>query len=185
MIEETARVVAVAADAVWIEARRESACGRCALRSGCGHGLLDSARRAPVIQLRLPRGANDRTLRVGERVVLGISEHAVLAGSLRMYALPLTGLLLGTLVGDAVRGALDGAAVAAAAAGEIIAVFGGILGLLLGLLAVFVLDRRRPMEMPRVLRVLDDRPGAASGSGPGSGVVSAGADRIPVTIARP
>jgi len=37
---ETGRVVAVEADAVWIEADRSSACGRCAARAGCGQGAL-------------------------------------------------------------------------------------------------------------------------------------------------
>lgn len=150
MIEETARVVAVDADAVWIEARRESACGRCALRAGCGHGLLDELRRAPAIQLRLPRADGDPALEVGARVVLGISEHAVLSGSLRMYALPLAGLLSGTLMGSG----MAGLPAAAATSADLVAVLGGVLGLLLGLAAVFVLDRRRPMEMPQILRVL-------------------------------
>lgn len=156
MIEETARVVAVDTVAVWIEARRESACGRCALQSGCGHGLLDRMRRAPVIQLRLPRLVAGPTLEVGDRVVLGISEHAVLSGSMRMYALPLGGLLSGTLMADGASGTLP------IANGDLLAVVGGLAGLLVGLAAVFVLEQRRPMELPRVLRVLAgsvDRPG--------------------------
>lgn len=142
MIEETARIVALDADAVWIEARRESACGRCAARSGCGHGLLDRLRsgRSVHLRLHLPREAGTAPLAVGDLVQLGISERAVLSGSLRLYALPLAGLLLGSLAGDALG------------AGDAIAALGGVTGLAAGLAAVFALDRVHPVEMPRILR---------------------------------
>ncbi|MDZ7826786.1 MAG: SoxR reducing system RseC family protein [Gammaproteobacteria bacterium] len=87
MIEENARIVAVEDDAVWVEARRESACGRCALRSGCGHGLLDGLRRSRALHLRLPRPGVP-SLEVDDRVVLGIAEGAILRASARMYGLP-------------------------------------------------------------------------------------------------
>ena len=37
-LSETGRVVAVEPDAVWIEADRSAACGKCAARAGCGQG---------------------------------------------------------------------------------------------------------------------------------------------------
>ncbi|HSG90531.1 MAG TPA: SoxR reducing system RseC family protein [Pseudomonadales bacterium] len=138
MIEETARIVAVEADALWIEARRESACGRCALRSGCGHSMLDGIGRRAV-HLRLPSpGGRQADYAVGDEIVLGIDERAVLLGSVRLYALPLAGLLLGAVAGDALGGELG-------------AVVAGALGLVAAFAAVMVLERARPVTLPRVL----------------------------------
>jgi len=44
MLTETARVVALDSDAVWVETLRQTSCGSCAARSGCGHGMLNTAR---------------------------------------------------------------------------------------------------------------------------------------------
>ena len=41
-LSETGRVVAVEPDAVWIEADRSAACGKCAARAGCGQGALSA-----------------------------------------------------------------------------------------------------------------------------------------------
>lgn len=141
MIEETARIVAVEGDAVWVEARRESACGRCALRSGCGHGLLDGARRSRALHLRLPRPAAP-ALEIDDRVVLGIAEGAVLRASARLYGLPVAGLVLGALSGAALGG------------DPVAGVLGGA-GLVAGLALAALLDRRAPLAVPRVLRRLD------------------------------
>jgi sigma-E factor negative regulatory protein RseC len=144
MIEETARIVAVEDDAVWLEARRESACGRCALRSGCGHGLLDGMRRSRSLHLRLPR-TGALPLEVDDRVVLGIAEGAILRASARMYGLPLSGLVVGALTGEALGG-------------DLLAGILGVTGLVAGLALVALLDRRAPLAVPRILRRLDAVP---------------------------
>ena len=148
MIEESARIVAVEDDAVRVEARRESACGRCALRSGCGHGLLDGLRPSRALHLRLPR-PRTLTLEVDDRVVLGIAEGAILRASARMYGLPLTGLVVGALGGEALGGD--------PAAGVL-----GATGLLAGLALVARLDRRAPLAVPHILRRLDARAAAST-----------------------
>ena len=38
---ETGRVVAIERDGRWVETIRQSTCGSCAARKGCGHGLLN------------------------------------------------------------------------------------------------------------------------------------------------
>jgi len=142
MIEETVRVVAVDADAVWIEARRQSACGRCAARSGCGHGLLDELRSGPVVDLRLPRGASPATLAAGDQVVVGIDESALLRASLRVYGLPLLGLLLGAGAGDLVGGS------------DALAALGAGVGVLTGFLLARAFRDDDGIETPRILRQL-------------------------------
>lgn len=145
-----------------VEARRRSACGRCAARSGCGHGLLDSlaARHSIAFELPVPEGLAE-ALRPGDTVVVGVPERAVLGAALRVYAPPLAGLVAGTLAGGAVLGS-DGAAA-----------LGAVLGLLAGSVAIRALDRRVPLPAPRLLRRA-----AAGPDGAGDGAV-------PLKIVRP
>ncbi|MEE4361288.1 MAG: SoxR reducing system RseC family protein [Pseudomonadales bacterium] len=140
MIEEAVRIVGLEQDRVWVEARRQSACGRCAARAGCGHGLLDQIQPGPVMHLLLPRPAQLRGLEIGDRLVVGIEEQAILAASLRAYLLPLAGLLLGAISGDVLLGSDLGAGIAGGA------------GLAAGFAMLRVLDRLRPLPAPRILR---------------------------------
>jgi sigma-E factor negative regulatory protein RseC len=151
LLEEPARVLSLAPGRALVEARRRSACGRCAARSGCGHGLLDSlaSRYAIAFELSVPEGLRD-ALRPGDTVVVGVPERAVLGAALRVYAPPLAGLLAGTLAGGAFLGS-DGAAAVGAA-----------LGLLAGSVAIGVLDRRAPGPAPRLLRRADAGPDAGA-----------------------
>ena len=146
MIEETARVVAVEPEAVWIEARRQSACGRCGIRSGCGHGLLDEFARGPTVHLRLPVDDAPEGLRDGELVRVGIEEHALLAASVRVYGLPLFGFLAGAAVGELLVGGDPAAGIGAAA------------GLVAGFLLARVPRTGRAVEVPRILGRLAPEP---------------------------
>ena len=137
MIEETVRVVGVAADAVWVEAERMSTCGRCALRAGCRHGLLDSWRRGPVVQLRLPAPDRAPVLAVGDTVVIGLEESVLLGASFRLYGLPLLGFVAGAGLGDTLAG--DVGALAAGCVGAGFCFLGASL-------------RRAAGEVPRILR---------------------------------
>ena len=42
MLIETGRVVALEGNTVWVETLRQSACGSCSARAGCGHGVLNA-----------------------------------------------------------------------------------------------------------------------------------------------
>lgn len=97
MLEENAQVTAVQGDEVWVEAERRSSCSSCAVRGGCGSAAL-----AKVLGQRRSRvrALSDIPLRVGDRVVVGIQEQAVVRGSLAVYAVPLLLLLLGALLGE-------------------------------------------------------------------------------------
>ncbi|EZQ18804.1 transcriptional regulator [Pseudomonas sp. G11-1] len=89
MIEEQARVLSVEQGAVWVETIRRSACSSCQARAGCGQSLLQrlgGARRGLI------RALDDRACRVGEEVVIGIPENAMLRGSSLIYMVPLLGL---------------------------------------------------------------------------------------------
>lgn len=87
MIEEPGRVVAVEAGAVWVETQRSSTCSGCSVRSGCGKGLTD---RLGIRERRgLIRASSDLHLDVGDAVVIGIRERALLRGAFLVYLFPL------------------------------------------------------------------------------------------------
>lgn len=96
VIESEARVVAceeesgAAADGapgfVWVEAASQSACGSCSVKGGCGVASLDRLFGRRVNRVR---AWNDLGAKVGERVLLGLDEGAMLRSLLWVYAWPL------------------------------------------------------------------------------------------------
>lgn len=97
MIEETAQVVHIDKGEVWVETRRRSTCSGCAAENGCGTAALSKVLGKRRTQLRVL--ADNVPLAVGDRVVIGIAEQALVRGSLAVYAVPLLLLLLGALFG--------------------------------------------------------------------------------------
>jgi sigma-E factor negative regulatory protein RseC len=132
MIEETARVVAAEGEFVWVETQRQSTCGGCAARQGCGTATL-----AKVLGRRRTRvrALNRDAARVGDRVVVGIDEQALVRGSLAVYAVPLLGLLAGGVLGALLQTRLQ-------LAGEALTLIAGVAGLIAGLLWVKGFTRR-------------------------------------------
>ncbi len=120
MIEERAVVVDVSPEGtVLLEKTPGGDCGTCA---------------APCLTLRAGYVAKGRlSLRVpspdafkpGDRVVMGLAENVVLTAAIRLYLLPVAGLLLGALAGHQVAqltGWADDAASAAGALGGLLLV---------------------------------------------------------------
>ena len=97
MLEETAQVVAVEGGAVWVQTERRSSCSSCSVNAGCGSAAL-----AKVLGQRRSRvrALSDIPLSVGDHVVIGIREQAVVRGSLAVYAVPVAMLLLGAVIGE-------------------------------------------------------------------------------------
>jgi sigma-E factor negative regulatory protein RseC len=96
MIEESGRVVSIDGDDAWVETSRRSSCGSCEAK-GCGTGTLSQilGRKTQQLRVKNPVGAVP-----GDRVVLGISETALIKGSLAVYLVPLLALLGGGLFGE-------------------------------------------------------------------------------------
>lgn len=97
----SARVVAVEGDWLWLEQEPQSACHGCAARAGCGVSAVSAKLGYRADRLRL---RNTIEAEVGERLVLGIETAQVLQASLRVYALPLVGLVAGAIAGLALGG---------------------------------------------------------------------------------
>lgn len=141
MIEEHGRILSVEPGAVWVETVRRSTCGSCQARAGCGQALLHK------VALRSRQGfvrvLTNRSHRIGEEVIIGIPERAVVTGSTWVYLVPLAGLFLFALVAQALSLAEPWIITAAGA------------GLFLGLLMVRLQSRRHardPRFQPQVLR---------------------------------
>lgn len=92
MVEGIAQVVAIEGTVAWLVPEQTTSCGGCASASACGSkGIGTTASR---LELRRFQLVNDADLRVGERVVVGIREHALLRASITAYVIPLVALLI-------------------------------------------------------------------------------------------
>jgi sigma-E factor negative regulatory protein RseC len=107
MIEEEARVVAVEPGRVWLEKPRRSACAGCAqvCVGALTSGLL--ATRSSSIPVR-----TSLSLGVGDWVIIGLDESALLRSAFQVYLVPLFALFAGALLGDSMFAADWGAALA-------------------------------------------------------------------------
>ncbi|NHA15257.1 SoxR reducing system RseC family protein [Thioalkalivibrio sp. XN279] len=120
MITETGRVLQVEGEWALVACRRQVECARCAAGRGCGGGVLGKLLGDRLHQVRAATGAVPVT--PGDRVLIGLSEDAVLRAAAAVYLVPLLAALAG---GVALGLVLPG--------GELGAVAGAGLGLVLGL----------------------------------------------------
>jgi len=91
MNEGIAHVVAVEGNTAWLEPEQTGSCGGCAASGSCGaKGIGTLASRLEARRFQIDNEAN---LVVGERVVVGIRENALLKASITAYAVPLATLL--------------------------------------------------------------------------------------------
>jgi sigma-E factor negative regulatory protein RseC len=121
LVEGTARVVELDGNVAWLEPEQTTSCGGCVSSGLCGAKGIGST--ASRLELRRFPMDNDRGLRVGDRVVVGVSEQALLKASGTAYALPLV-----TMLGS-------GGAAQWVAGSDGITMAGMIAGLALGLVA--------------------------------------------------
>ena len=99
MIEEHARVVDMNAEGVWVETQRRTACGQCAANKGCGTATLAKVlgnKRSRVRALN-PKATS---VAVGDEVIIGINEQALVRGSLAVYTAPLLAMFVFGLLGQ-------------------------------------------------------------------------------------
>jgi len=122
-MEEQGVVVAVADGWATVRVQRQSTCGACSARSGCGNGVLSEVLGRRALELRVP---HQEPLQPGDRVTLGIRDRSLVSGALVMYLLPLAGLIgVAALLSSLLPGVTEGWLI-----------LGGLAGFGLGLLAV-------------------------------------------------
>lgn len=89
-IREQGEVLSVDGYTARVRIQRQSTCGSCSARSGCGSGVLSEVLGRKAVELGV---AHSGQLQPGDRVTLGIRDHALVSGALAMYLLPLVGLI--------------------------------------------------------------------------------------------
>lgn len=98
MIEELAIVISAEAQGyVWIETQREGTCVQCGMNKGCGTATL--ARWFDAKRGRL-RALDPIGSQVGDSVVVGIQEQALIRGAFAVYLLPLVSLIVMAILGN-------------------------------------------------------------------------------------
>lgn len=109
-VEGIARVVRIDGGVAWFEPEQTTSCGHCASSAACGvssaavgggTGIGSIARRIEL--RRFPLDGADG-LRVGERVVVGVDERALLKASATAYMIPLVTALAAGGVAQAMVG---------------------------------------------------------------------------------
>lgn len=125
MLETEGVVIRLGVDEAYVETARASFCGTCSSKQSCGTASMNQliGRKTRAFRVSNPIGAA-----VGERVVVGLEESALLTGSLLGYVLPLASLLVGALLGSQFA--------PAGAATDLYSVSGAIIGLILGFAAL-------------------------------------------------
>jgi len=97
MIEEQAQVIEIKGSVLFLQAQTQSACGSCAANKGCGTSLLSKIVGRKFTHFQADNSVNAD---VGDTVVVGLSEDALLKGSLVMYVIPILAMLLFALLAD-------------------------------------------------------------------------------------
>jgi sigma-E factor negative regulatory protein RseC len=96
MVEESALVLKVDSDTVWVQAIQQTACGSCQAQKGCGHSLLAKVGQK---QIEIPVSRNGLDVQVNDQVMIGVPEQAIIRSSLMMYGIPLISMILVALLG--------------------------------------------------------------------------------------
>jgi sigma-E factor negative regulatory protein RseC len=91
MNEGIAHVVALDGEVAWLEPEQTGSCGGCAASGSCGAKGIGTL--ASRLEYRRFKIGNENNLAVGERIVVGIPDNALIKAAMTAYALPLTTLL--------------------------------------------------------------------------------------------
>tara|TARA_R110000744_G_scaffold112531_5_gene211171 strand:- start:2 stop:478 length:477 start_codon:yes stop_codon:yes gene_type:complete len=97
MIEEQATVVAIDHDNVTVTSLIKSACGGCQQVDNCGSGQVAKAFPQKKLSLTLK---SSLALELGDNVVLGLNESALLQSAWQVYLWPILGLLIASWLGQ-------------------------------------------------------------------------------------
>jgi len=124
MIEQSAIILAIDAETdkpalATIEVVRKTACGLCGQTRGCGNSIWGKifAHKATSFKAQNAINAN-----VGQSVIVGIDEVAVMKSALLLYVVPLVTMLIGSILVSQLH-ASDAAAIVGAITGLVLGYF--------------------------------------------------------------
>ena len=142
MIEQQGRVVEIEEGLVWVSYVRQTACQSCKSEAVCGNSYLEKWASGRITHIP---ALTSLDLRIGDDVIIGIAENAVLKASVFVYALPILLMVFGCYVGNLFSGNDLGAGI------------GGGVGMTSGFFAVYVhglFNRHSSQYSPVVLKDL-------------------------------
>jgi sigma-E factor negative regulatory protein RseC len=146
MILESATLVAIESDAVWVDAVQKSACESCVAKKGCGTRVLAKLT-GKTNRIRVLAGTDQlQGLAVGDKVTIGIPEDVLVTSALLVYILPLLLSLLGLWL--------------VASPSDVVSAFAAVVGLLLGATLVSLYSyktRHNPRINPILCKADNDR----------------------------
>lgn len=123
MIEEQAVAVRIEGDEAYLEIERSKPCGLCGATRGCGVSLWGRMFKQRNATFSV---ANHLQIAIGDRVVIGLEEGALLTGALTAYVVPLILICVGGVLGSNLsvdRPQADFFAVLGASAGLLAGIF--------------------------------------------------------------
>jgi sigma-E factor negative regulatory protein RseC len=91
MLKEQGVVVSVDEHFAWIQTQRKSGCGHCSSNQECGTASLAQVFGRKQAHIKV---VNDLAAKVGDQVIIGVEEQALVTGSLLLYLLPLISLFI-------------------------------------------------------------------------------------------
>jgi sigma-E factor negative regulatory protein RseC len=97
MIEEIAKVTAIHDHNITVESLVKSSCSGCKQIDNCGSGQIAKAFPQKTILMQL---TSTFPVKLGDNVVIGLSEAILLKSAWQVYIWPLIGLIFGALVGQ-------------------------------------------------------------------------------------
>jgi len=97
MIEEQAKVIAVESKLITVEGIVKSTCSGCQQLESCGSGQIAKAFPHKKTTYLI---SSDKPVKVGDRVLIGLSEKVLLSAAWQVYMWPLIGLFIGSLLGQ-------------------------------------------------------------------------------------
>jgi sigma-E factor negative regulatory protein RseC len=118
MIEEEGLVVGVAGEVAEVETRRGSSCGGCAADGACSTSLLDRLLGRRPVRLH---AINRAGAAVGDQVVVGVDERALMGAAIAAYLVPILALLAGALLGRLLGGDAEAPSLLGASVGLLLA----------------------------------------------------------------
>lgn len=95
MIEQTAVVIRTDGQYALVEAQRQSSCGSCNAKQGCGTGMLENSLGRRAMRMT---ALNQCDAHIGEEVVVAVPEKGFIKSAVFTYFLPLLLMLAGAVL---------------------------------------------------------------------------------------
>lgn len=151
MIEERAHVVNIEGNDIWVETQRRSACDQCAVNKGCGTSVLGKVVGIKRNKVRV-LNPKDKKVSIGDEIIVGINEQALVRGSMIIYLVPLIFLFLFGMLGEVLSVQLK------ILEPDYLAIISGLIGLFSGFCLVKIFSSRasydsryQPVLLQRVI----------------------------------